>query len=194
MSINFSDMLKKSLILSTLSRLSVDRLIKFGVSSFKIGSGEFNNILLDYICNLFDDVSTGMHSIRTVKKIVSHLELKKANFSLLHTTNLYPTPDHLVRLNSLLDIKKNFPKKVFGLSDHTDTNFSSFGAITLGASIVEKHFVDSKLRKGPDIPASIDAKELKDLIKGAYILSLQKAVQKITLNRSKLREILRLPL
>ena len=38
---------KKNLLifLSTpFSRLSVDRLMKFGVSSFKIGSGEFNNI------------------------------------------------------------------------------------------------------------------------------------------------------
>ena len=65
---------KKSLIfLSTpFSRLSVDRLIKFGVSSFKIGSGEFNNIpFLDYICKfkLPMIISTGMHSIRTVKKL-----------------------------------------------------------------------------------------------------------------------------
>lgn len=174
---------KKSLIfLSTpFSRLSVDRLMKFGVSSFKIGSGEFNNIpFLDYICKfkLPMIISTGMHSIKTVKKIVNYLEYKKANFSLLHTTNLYPTPDHLVRLNSLLDIKKYFPKKVFGLSDHTDTNFSSYGAITLGASIVEKHFVDSKHRKGPDISASIDTKDLKDLIKGANILSLQRGGSK----------------
>ena len=103
-------------------------------------------------------ISTGMHSIKTVKKIVNHLEYKKANFSLLHTTNLYPTPDHLVRLNSLSRHKKILSKKVFGLSDHTDTNFSSYGAITLGASIVEKHFVDSKHRKGPDISASIDTR------------------------------------
>ena len=67
---------------------------------------------------------------------------------------------------------------MFGLSDHTDTNFSSYGAITLGASIVEKHFVDSKHRKGPDISASIDTKDLKDLIKGANILSLQRGGSK----------------
>lgn len=157
--------------------MSVDRLIKFGVNAFKVGSGEFNNTpFLDYVCRykLPMIISTGMHSIKNVKKIVKHLDQKKANFALLHTTNLYPTPDHLVRLNSLIDIKKSFPTKVFGLSDHTDTNFSSFGAITLGASIVEKHFVDHKNRRGPDIPASIDEKDLINLIRGANILRLQR--------------------
>tara|TARA_B100000965_G_scaffold401341_1_gene425006 strand:- start:1707 stop:2756 length:1050 start_codon:yes stop_codon:yes gene_type:complete len=174
---------KKSLIfLSTpFSRLAADRLIKFGVKAFKIGSGEFNNIpFLDYVCKfkLPMIISTGMHSIKNVKKTVKYLIKKKVNFSLLHATNLYPTPDHLVRLDSLLDIKKNFPKRVFGLSDHTRTNYSSYGAISLGASIIEKHFTDHKMRKGPDIPASIDEKELKQLINGCNILSLQRGGKK----------------
>ena len=174
---------KKSLkFLSTpFSRKAVDRLIKFGVKSFKIGSGEFNNIpFLDYVCKFKMPmiISTGMHSIKTVKKITKHLKKKKANFCLLHTTNLYPTPNKLVRLNSLLDMKKNFPNIVFGLSDHTDTIYSSFGAITLGATIIEKHFTDTKTRKGPDIPASIDEKEFKKLIEGCNILSLQRGGKK----------------
>ena len=174
---------RKSLkfISTPFSRKAVDRLVKFGVKSFKIGSGEFNNIpFLDYVCKFKKPmiISTGMHSIKTVKKIVEHLRKKCANYCLLHTTNLYPTPDKLVRLNSLLDMKKNFPNTVFGLSDHTKTNYSSFGAITLGASIIEKHFTDHKKRKGPDIPASIDENEFKQLLIGCNILSLQRGGKK----------------
>jgi N-acetylneuraminate synthase len=181
---------KKSLIfLSTpFSRLAVDRLIKFGVQAFKIGSGEFNNIpFLDYVMKfkLPIVVSTGMHSLQTVSKIVSYLKSKRANFCLLHTTNLYPTPDHLVRLSSLLDMKKKFPDKVIGLSDHTATNYSSFGAITLGASIIEKHFIDHRGRKGPDISASIDEKNLKDLINGVNILYLQRGGKKNYLHQEQ---------
>ena len=44
----------------------------------------------------------------------------------------------------------------------------------MGASIVEKHFVDHKNRRGPDIPASIDEKDLINLIRGANILRLQR--------------------
>ena len=40
---------------------------------------------------------------------------------------------------------------VIGLSDHTNNSFSSFGAIALGACIIEKHFVDKKTRLGPDV-------------------------------------------
>ena len=35
--------------------------------------------------------------------------------------------------------------------------------MTLGANIVEKHFTSSKQWKGPDIPISIDKKQLKEL-------------------------------
>ena len=59
------------------------------------------------------------------------------------------------------------------MSDHTPNNFSSFGAIALGANIIEKHFVD-KTRKGPDIQASIDEKELSDLIIGCNTLFEQR--------------------
>ena len=69
-----------------------------------------------------------------------------------------------MRLNSISQLKKKFPNVQIGLSDHTQTNISAIGAISLGASIIEKHFVDTKIRKGPDISSSMDEKQLKDLI------------------------------
>ncbi len=168
---------KKMIFLSTpFSKMAVDRLVKFGVKAFKIGSGEMNNYpLIDYISKFKKPliISTGMNSLIEVKKLVKHIK-KKCNFALLHTTNLYPTPDHLVRLDSILELKRNFPSLIIGLSDHTKTNFSSFGAIALGANIIEKHFIDRKDRKGPDIKASIDEKELKELINGCNILFKQR--------------------
>ena len=53
-----------------------------------------------------------------------------------------------------------------GLSDHTEIIILLFAAIAMGASIIEKHFIDKKSRKGPDISASIDYNQLKDLIDG----------------------------
>ena len=173
---------KKMIFLSTpFSRKAVDRLIKFGVSAFKIGSGEMNNLpLIDYIAKLKKPmiISTGMHSITNVRKLVSFLSKKKNKFALMHTTNLYPTPDKLVRLNSIIELKKKFPNLVIGLSDHTETNHSSIGAVALGACIIEKHFVDKKSRKGPDIKSSIDEKNLKELIKGCNIVFLQRGGEK----------------
>ena len=96
----------------------------------------------------------------------------------MHTTNLYPTPNKLVRLNSITELKKNFPNLVIGLSDHTETNHSSLGAVALGACIIEKHFVDHKKRKGPDIKSSIDEKGLKELIKDSEIIFVQRGGSK----------------
>jgi N-acetylneuraminate synthase len=169
---------KKMIFLSTpFGRAAVDRLVKFGVSAFKIGSGELNNFpLLDYICKFKKPliVSTGMQSISGVKKTVRFLEKRTKNFALMHTTNLYPTPDNLIRLDSITQLKKCFPNTIIGLSDHTSNNISSLGAIALGALIIEKHFVDKKKRKGPDIQASIDESELKELIKNSEIMYVQK--------------------
>lgn len=161
---------KKAIFLSTpFSRKAVDRLVKFNVPAFKIGSGECNNYpLVDYIASFGKPVilSTGMNGIRSIKKTVSILKKRKIKFAILHTTNLYPTPAHLVRLNAILELKKYFPKTVIGLSDHTGDNYTSLAAVALGASIIEKHFIDKNFRKGPDIAASVDTKQMKDLILG----------------------------
>ena len=88
----------------------------------------------------------------------------------MHCTNIYPTPNELVRLNCLTELKKKFKDAVIGISDHTETIYSCLGAVSLGASIIEKHFVDSKKRKGPDISCSMDNNELKEMIKGSKLI------------------------
>ena len=50
------------------------------------------------------------------------------------------------------------------MSDHSKTIYPCIGAIALGASIIEKHFVDNKNRVRPDISASMDGNELKNLM------------------------------
>ena len=151
------------------SRKAVDRLVKFNIPAFKIGSGECNNYpLVDYIAKKGKPIilSTGMNSIKTITPSVNIFRKYKIPFALLHCTNIYPTPTSLVRLQAIKTLKKNFPDAVVGLSDHSKTIYPCLGAIALGASIVEKHFTNSKKNKGPDISASMDGYELKQLING----------------------------
>lgn len=165
---------KKAIFISTpFSRKAVDRLIKFKVKAFKVGSGECNNYpLLDYIASFKKPIilSTGMNDLKSIKKSIKILKKRKVKFAILHTTNLYPTPHNLIRLNALNEIKKNFPKTVFGLSDHTGENFTSFAAVAMGASIIEKHFIDKSTRKGPDISASVNSNQMKELMRGTYLI------------------------
>jgi sialic acid synthase SpsE len=162
-------------------RAAADRLNSWDVPAFKIGSGECNNYpLLNHIASFGKPIilSTGMNTIESIKKATEIFKKNKVQYALLHTTNLYPTPDKLVRLGALNDLKENFPDTVIGLSDHTVSNHACFGAIALGASIVERHFTDHMNRQGPDIVCSMDKFECENLIKGANIMFEQRGGKK----------------
>ena len=112
-------------------------------------------------------LSTGMNDLRSISKSVTILKKAGVEYALLHCTSMYPTPYDKVRLGALLDLKENFPNAVLGLSDHSMGNYTCFAAISLGASILEKHFTSNRKWAGPDVPISITPVELKDLIKGS---------------------------
>lgn len=163
------------------SRAAADRLIKWDVPAFKIGSGECNNYpLLEHIADFGKPIimSTGMNTIESIRKAVAIFENRGVPYALLHTTNLYPTPDHLVRLGAMVEVQENFPNAVVGLSDHTLTNHACFGAVALGASILERHFTDHMDRPGPDIICSMDEQACKELIEGSRLLQLQRGGKK----------------
>lgn len=152
------------------SRAAADRLHRMGVEAFKIGSGECNNYpLLEHIASFKKPmiVSTGMNSLDSVKKTVKLLREYSVPIALLHTTNLYPTPSHLVRLGAMQQLQQEFPDINIGLSDHTTSNLACFGAVALGANILERHFTDKMERPGPDIINSMDPIALKELIIGS---------------------------
>lgn len=162
---------KGMVFLSTpFSRAAADRLERFGVSAYKIGSGELNNYPLIRHISSFGKpmiVSTGMNNIPSIKKAVDIMEEAGVPYALMHTTNLYPTEPRLVRLGAMQEMMSAFPGVAVGLSDHTLTNTSCIAAITLGACIVERHFTDVKDRPGPDVVCSMDEKECAELIVAA---------------------------
>jgi N-acetylneuraminate synthase len=123
-------------------------------------------------------VSTGMNDISSVRKMVNILEQYKVQYALLHTTNLYPTPSNLVRFGAMQELQKEFPNAVIGLSDHTISNLACFGAVALGASILERHFTDSMDRDGPDIICSMDPEALRELINESVELAKMRGGKK----------------
>ena len=159
------------------SRAAADRLKKFDIPAYKIGSGECNNYpLLEHIATFGKPVilSTGMNTIESIQKAVAIFDRHQIPVAVLHTTNLYPTPIHLVRLGAMLEMHQAFPDKVFGLSDHTLNNNACLGAVALGASIVERHFTDHMQRTGPDIVCSMDEQTCKALIESSAEIALMR--------------------
>lgn len=162
---------KNMIFISTpFSFAAVDRLERMNVCAYKIGSGEMNNTpLVEYIAQKNKPIilSTGMNSIDDVKKAVNAIKKYHNNFAILHTTNIYPTPANLVRLGAIREMQKEFPDEIIGLSDHTINNYSSYAAISMGCSIIERHYTDTKRRHGEDIICSMTPKEAKELIEFA---------------------------
>jgi N-acetylneuraminate synthase len=155
------------------SRAAADRLQRMNVPAYKIGSGECNNYpLLKHIASFGKPIvlSTGMNTIESVRKAVGILEAAGVPYALMHTTNLYPTPPHLVRLGAMVELARVFPNAVIGLSDHTTNNVACLGAVALGASILERHFTDRMDRVGPDIVCSMDEQRCRELIEQSRIL------------------------
>lgn len=163
------------------SRAAVDRLVKFDIPAFKVGSGECNNYpLVKYIARFGKPViiSTGMNSIESVRPAVEILRSANVSFALLHCTNVYPTPPELVRLGAMSRLKEAFPDAVVGLSDHTVSNYTCLGAVALGASILERHFTDRMDRPGPDIVCSMDPAALSALIEGSKTIFVARGGEK----------------
>lgn len=152
------------------SRAAADRLEKFGVKAYKIGSGELNNYpLIEHVAEFGKPmiVSTGMNDIPSIAKTVNILEKHGADYALMHTTNLYPTAPSQIRLGAMQALMKEFPDVPTGLSDHSLNNNACISAIALGAKVVERHYTDRMDRIGPDIVCSMDERVLGELLQAA---------------------------
>jgi sialic acid synthase SpsE len=150
------------------SRDGSDELESIGVGFFKIGSGELTNLpLIEHVAkkNKPMIVSTGMSNLDEIEATVDLLKSMNASFALTHCTSVYPCPYKLSNLRAIPKMANLFNVPV-GLSDHTSTIYTSFGAVAHGACIIEKHFTLDKNAEGPDHASSIEPTELKELVYG----------------------------
>lgn len=163
---NYTESMGGTYISTPFSRAAADFLDSIDVPAFKIGSGECSNLaLVKHISNFGKPVimSTGMHSLDQISKSVDILEKSGVQYALLECTNLYPSPPENVSLQGILDLQKAFPNAVVGFSDHSIGPHMAIASVALGAKIIERHFTDTRYRKGPDIINSMDPSELRFL-------------------------------
>ncbi|WP_137701073.1 N-acetylneuraminate synthase family protein [Marimonas lutisalis] len=149
------------------SRAACDFLETLDVPAYKIGSGEADNLpLIRHIAKKGKPVilSTGMQTIETMRASVAILEEAGIDYALLECTNLYPSPAEIVSLKGVTELKNAFPNAVVGFSDHSIGPEMALASVALGACILERHYTDTRYRKGPDVSCSMDPAELRFLI------------------------------
>ena len=149
------------------SRAAADFLDELNVPAYKIGSGEADNLpLIRHIARKGKPVilSTGMQTVDTIRASVDVLERAGVDYALLECTNLYPSPPEIVSLRGVAELREAFPNAVVGFSDHSIGPEMALASVALGASILERHYTDTRYRMGPDISCSMDPAELRFLI------------------------------
>jgi N-acetylneuraminate synthase len=148
---------------------SVDLLCKLGIEIIKIPSGEITNKpYLEHIGAKKKKIiiSTGMADLKEIKAaldILTKAGSKSSNITVLHANTEYPTPYNDVNLRAMLTIGEKFNVD-FGYSDHTTGIIVPIAAVSLGASVIEKHFTLSRELPGPDHRASLEPSELIEMV------------------------------
>ena len=152
---------------SPFSNAAVDLLEEVGVSSYKIGSGEVNNLLLlEKIAQTGKPIilSSGMSSYKELDETVNFLKSKGIDFSILQCTTSYPTKPKQYGLNVIKELKERYDVPV-GFSDHSAKVGTGIAAVALGAEILEFHAVFNKDMFGPDVSSSLTMPEIALLVK-----------------------------
>lgn len=148
---------------SVFSNVALNEALKVDFDVIKIASGEVTNKPLLTEVNRSGKpviLSSGMSSWEELDRAVHWL--RDTDLCVLQCTSMYPTPAHRVGLNMIDEIAAKYGLPV-GLSDHTLGIGTAIAAVTLGATVIEKHFTLSKRLYGPDAKFSLDACEFTNL-------------------------------
>lgn len=86
-----------------------------------------------------------------------------ADVTVLHCTTEYPAALEHLNLRAMTTIAETYGTRV-GYSDHSLGSLASTVAVSLGASVIEKHFTLDTTLEGPDHAASLDPQGLIDFV------------------------------
>lgn len=168
---------------------SVEFLERHKVPAYKIASFEMtDHPLLEAVATTGKPVilSTGMGTLREIAEAVEVLRGAGCEqIALLKCTSAYPAAPEEANLAQIPHMKQSFRVPV-GLSDHTMGSTVSTLAVSLGASIVEKHFTQSRSVPGPDSAFSLEPSELEELVQAVRVA--EKAVGRVAYTRSEKEE------
>ncbi|QKF60196.1 pseudaminic acid synthase [Aliarcobacter lanthieri] len=147
---------------------AVDFLETLNPSAYKIASFEITDYeLLRYTASKGKPIiiSTGIATIDEIQDVVNICKSVGNNdIILLKCTSEYPAPLDEANLKTIPNMKETFDVEV-GFSDHTIGHIAPVVAVTLGAKVIEKHFIIDKSIGGADCEFSMDKKDFIEMVK-----------------------------
>ena len=166
---------------SPFDKTAVDFLEQFSPPAYKIASFEITDIpLIEYTASKGRPmiISTGIAELEDIElAIKTCCDAGNNSITLLKCTSSYPAPIEEANLATIPDLKERFGVEV-GLSDHTMGIVAPIVAVTLGARVIEKHFILNKSVGGPDAAFSLDEKEFTQMV--TAVRQAEKAIGKVS--------------
>lgn len=156
-----------TLFSSPFDTTAVDLLEKLDTPAYKIASFEITDYnLIRYVASKKKPIiiSTGIATEEEIKDVIEICKSENNHqIAILQCTSAYPAPLERANLKNILDFKNSF-NVLAGFSDHTLGSTAAIASISLGAKIIEKHFILDKNIPSPDSSFSLDPQEFKNLI------------------------------
>ena len=147
--------------------VGVDFLETMNMPIYKIASFEINDIpLIRYVAKKHKPmiISTGVADLDDIQLALDTCyEEGNYDISLLKCTSEYPATYEQANLLTIPDMIHRFGIPV-GVSDHTMGSLVPVVAVSLGATIVEKHFILSRTNGGPDSAFSMEPNEFREMV------------------------------
>ena len=168
---------------------AVDFLEQFNPSAYKIASFEITDYeLVRYTASKAKPIiiSTGIATIDEIQDVVDICRsIGNENIILLKCTSEYPAKLNEANLKTIPNMKDTFGVEV-GFSDHTMGHIAPVVAVTLGAKVIEKHFILDKNIGGADSAFSLDKKEFEEMIKA--VRDSEKLIGRVDYSLNEKRE------
>ncbi|WP_342550749.1 N-acetylneuraminate synthase [Lysinibacillus sp. FSL M8-0216] len=197
---------------------SVDFLIdQLQMQTVKIPSGELTNSpFIHYIATKQKKmiISTGMATISEIHEALSFVayglarpcsdvsidsvhsfyktneakEILQRFVTVLHCTTEYPAPFETINLKAMRQLSEELGLPI-GFSDHSQGITIPIAAISMGATVIEKHFTLERELPGPDHIASLEPGELTAMVEGIRQVerALGNGLKQPTINEMKNR-------
>ena len=152
---------------SPFDKSAVDLLEGLGNPIYKIASFEITDIpLIKYIASKNKPIilSTGIAETEDIDLALKTIrENGNCEIALLKCVSSYPAKISESNLSMIPYFSRNY-NVVTGLSDHTKGIISPVVAVSMGAKIIEKHFILDKSIETPDSSFSLDEKQFKKMV------------------------------
>lgn len=152
---------------SPFSKEGVDFLEELGNPIYKVASFEIVDLeLIKYMAKTKKPIilSKGIATKEEIKEALDVCKKEVKDITLLQCTSSYPAPLNEANLSLIPKMQRDFGVKV-GLSDHTLGITAPIVAASLGAKVIEKHFILDKRLGGPDSAFSIEPQEFSAMAK-----------------------------